>query len=183
MMQAFEEEMRSLRRAIRLWLDRIGWPRDARSAAGEKLARDLGLPSDMVSCILDRTAADLRKLSRADADDIDARPIIDRAVHELSKLGYHSRPLEEAIMERYLQELPDRDYHILRYFKQGKKHSEIAKLLNTSVESVRRSLVGTYAELRIRLNSTDGDDGGMPTASQPPAPGSFKPIKQTSLRN
>lgn len=185
MMQAFEQEMRSLRRAIRNWLDRIGWPRDAQSVASEKLAQDLGLPTDMVSDILDRTAADLRKLSNEDADSIDARPIIDRAVHELSKLGFHSRPYEEAIMERYLQELPDRDYQILRHFKQGKKHYEIAELMGTNVDAVRRSLVKTYAELRMRMiDSSDGDDGGMPTATpQPPASSYNKPIKQTSLTN
>lgn len=185
MMQAFEEEVRSLRRAIRQVMNRIGWLRSARSAAGAKLAQDLGLPTEMVSSILDRTADDLRKLSSADTDTIDARPIIDRAVHDLSRLGFHSRPFEEAIMERYLQELPDRDYHILRYFKQGKKHSQIAELLGTNVDSVRRSLVRTYAELRLRLiNSHDGDDGGIPNATQSSATGSFhEPMKHTSLRN
>jgi DNA-directed RNA polymerase specialized sigma subunit len=183
MMQAFEQELRSLRRAIRDWMERMGWPRGTQSVASEKLAQDLGLPADKVSSILDRTAADLRKMSSADTDNIDARPIIDRAVHELAKLGFHSRPFEEAIMERYLQELPDRDYEILRLFKQGKRHSEIAELLGTNVDSVRSSLVKTYSELRIRIVSPgDGDGGGMPTA--PPSPSSFnKPMKQTSLRH
>jgi DNA-directed RNA polymerase specialized sigma subunit len=181
-MQAFEEEIRSLRRAIRHWLQRLGWPRDAQSLAGEKLAQDLGLPADLVSGILDRTAADLRKLSGVDADNLDARPIIERAVHDLSKLGFHSRPFEAELMEQYLQQLPARDYEILRHFKQGRKHSEIAELMGTNVESVRRSLVKTYADLRVRLtDSNDGDGGGMPTA--PPTPSSFnKPMKQTSLR-
>lgn len=183
MMQAFEEEMRSLRRAIRHWLDRIGWPRDAQQAASDQLAEDLGLPIDMVSGILDRTAADLRKLSGAEADSIDARPIIDRAVHDLSKLGFHSRPFEAAIMEQYLQQLPNRDYEILRYFKQGRKHSEIAGLMGMNVESVRDSLVKTYAELRLRMiNPGGGDDGGLPTAV--PSPSSFdEPLQQTSLRH
>lgn len=183
-MKAFEEELRSLRRAIRQGLGRLGWPPDAQSKASERLAKDLGLPPDRVSGILDRTAADLRKLSTADQDDIDARPIIDRAVHELSQLGFNSRPAEEAIMERYLQELPDRDYQILRYFKQGKKHSEIAELLGTNVDSVRGSLVKTYAELRMRiLSSNDGGGGGMPTAVPPSASSFDKPMKQTSFRH
>lgn len=190
-MPSVEQQKKSLRRAIRHWLDRMGWPRDAQSVASERLAHDLGLPTDPVSDILDRTAAELRKLASADADDIDARPIIDRAVHELSQLGFHARPFEEAILERYLQELPDRDYLILRYFKLGKKHSEIAELLGTTVDSVRDSLVNTYAELRIRLiNSTDGD-GGVPNTSPPPASSFNEPMKrtmertmkQTSLRN
>jgi DNA-directed RNA polymerase specialized sigma subunit len=183
MMQAFEQELRSLRRAIRQWLERMGWPRDAQSVAGEKLAQDLGLPSDRVSGILDRTAADLRKLSTADADNLDARPIIERAVLELSQLGFHSRPAEEAIMERYLEELPDRDYQILRHFKQGKKHSEIAELLGTNIDAVRGSLVKTYADLRIRILSSNDDDGGGMAAVQPPASSFDKPMKQTSLRH
>ena len=185
-MQAFEEEMRSLRRAIRHWMERVGWPRGAESVASAKLAQDLGLPNDAVSRILDRTAADLRKLSTDTAETVDARPIIDRAVTELSKLGFHSRPFEEAAMERYLQELPDRDYRILRYFKLGKKHSEIASLMDTNVEAVRSSLVKTYADLRIRMiNLTDDDGGGGQPLSEPPQAKNFTkpPLKQTSLRH
>ncbi len=66
-------------------------------------------------------------------------------------------------MERYLQELPEHDYQILRHFKLGKKHSEIAELLTISVEEVRSSLVKTYAELRMRMiASTDDGGGGEP---------------------
>lgn len=183
-MQAFEEEMRSLRRAIRHWMERVGWPRGAESIASAKLAQDLGLPNDAVSRILDRTAADLRKLSAAETETLDARPIIDRAVNELSKLGFHARPFEEAVLERYLQELPEHDYRILRYFKLGKKHSEIASLMDTNVEAVRSSLVKTYADLRIRMiNLTDDDGGGQP-AVEPPRAKDFskRPAKQASLR-
>lgn len=165
-MQAFEQEMKSLRRAIRHWVARIGWPRNEQALVGAKLAHDLGLPSDSVSRILDRTAADLRKLSTADTDAVDARPIIDRAVHELSKLGFQVRPVEEAAIEHYLQALPDRDYQILRYFKEGKQHSEIAALMSTSVDSVRRSLVKTYADLRVTMTRLHDDDGGgLPLAA------------------
>jgi DNA-directed RNA polymerase specialized sigma subunit len=182
MMQAIEEEMRSLRRTLRHWLERMGWPRGAESIASARLARDLGLPNDAVSRILDRTAADLRKLSITESDDVDARPIIDRAVNELSQLGFQPRPFEEAAMERYLRELPERDYQILRYFKLGKKHSEIAALMDTNVEAVRSSLVKTYADLRIRMITGDDDGGGMP-ANDAPYSNTFasQPLKQTSL--
>lgn len=183
MMQAIEEEMRSLRRAMRHALERMGWPQGAESLASARLARDLGLPNNEVSRILDRTAADLRKLSELDSDDVDARPIIDRAVNDLSKLGFQSRPFEEAAMERYLRELPDRDYQILRHFKAGKKHSEIATLMDTDVEMVRSSLVKTYADLRIRMISSDDDGGGVPASEVPPHSNTFveQPVKQTSF--
>lgn len=185
MMQAFEEGTRTLRRAMRNALERMGWPQAAESIASARLARDLGLPNNEVSRILDRTAADLRKLSRIESDDIDARPIIDRAVSDLSKLGFQSRPFEEAAMERYLQELPDRDYQILRHFKAGKRHSEIATLMDTDVEMIRSSLVKTYADLRIRMISTDDDGGGLPASKVPPPSNTFveQSLKQTSLRH
>jgi hypothetical protein len=56
--------------------------------------------------------------------------------------------------------LPERDLNILRLFKQGKKHREIAELMGTDVESIRRSLVKTYTDLRMRMRGFDGDDGG-----------------------
>jgi DNA-directed RNA polymerase sigma subunit (sigma70/sigma32) len=183
MMQAFEEEMRSLRRAMRQMLERMGWPQAAESAASARLARDLGLPGDAVSRILDRTAAELRKLSAGESDDVDARPIIDRAVNDLSKLGFQSRPFEEAAMERYLQELPDKDYQILRHFKDGKKHSEIAALMDTNVEAVRNSLVKTYAELRIRMISTDDDGGGLPSDLPPSSTFVDSSLKRVSMRH
>ncbi|MFC4307854.1 hypothetical protein ACFPN2_02065 [Steroidobacter flavus] len=182
MMQAIEEEMRSLRRKMLHWLERFGWQRGPESIASARLARDLGLPNDAVSRILDRTAADLRKLSVTESDDVDARPIIDRAVAELAKLGFQSRPFEEATMERYLRELPERDYQILRYFKLGKKHSEIAALMDTNIDTVRASLVKTYADLRVRMIATDDDGGGIPTNPVPYSKTFVKqPLKQTSF--
>jgi DNA-directed RNA polymerase specialized sigma subunit len=183
-MRAFEEEMRSLRRKMRHALEWVGWPPGAEAIASARLAEDLGLPNSEVSRILDQTAADLRKLSAVESDDVDARPIIDRAVNELSKLGFHSRPFEEATMERYLQELPDRDYEILRHFKLGKKHSEIAELMSVNVEEVRGSLVKTYADLRIRMiTSTDGGGGGEPCPMPAPSKTYTEPAKQTSLHH
>jgi DNA-directed RNA polymerase specialized sigma subunit len=181
-MPAFEEEMRSLRRTLRHWLEWIRRIRGAESTASARLAQDLGLPREEISRILGRTAADLRQLSETDSDDVDARPVIERAVNELAKLGIHSRPFEEAAMERYLRELPERDYQILRYFKLGKKHSEIAELMATDTETVRRSLVKTYADLRIRMMSSTGDDGGGEPAREVPQPLTTyakAPLKQT----
>ncbi len=183
MMQAIEQEMRSLRRRIFRWLERIGWPQGAEAAASARLARELGLPNEAVSRILERTASDLRKLSENESDEIDARPIIERAVNELSKLGFQARPFEEAAMERYLQELPERDYQILRYFKLGKKHREIAELMETDIESVRASLVKTYADLRLRMISSDPEGGGQPTRRDAPYSNTFakQPLEQPSL--
>lgn len=187
-MQALQEETRSLRRAIRYWLQRAGWLRDARSEVGEKHAQDLSLPSTAASDILDRAAADLRRLSskRANEDDdgVDARHIIERTVRDLSRLGFHCRPFEAAIMEHYLQQLPKRDYQILRYFKQGRKHHEIATAMGMDVNSVRRSLVKTYAELRIRMiNSHDDGGGGLPAIEQLSQRSFDEPMRQTALRH
>ena len=62
-------------------------------------------------------------------------------------------------MERCLEELPERDLTILRHFKQGRKHREIAALMGTDLESVRRSLVKTYADLRMKMRNPDGGGG------------------------
>src|SRR5690242_13663133 len=142
MMQGLEQEMTALRRVLRDWLQRVGLRRGQTSAVSRSLAQDLGVPPEVVSRVLEQTAADLRQLAEVD-DASDARPIINKAIDELSRYGYRSRPCEEALMERCLEQLPERDLTILRHFKQGKKHREIAELMGTDLESVRRSLVKT----------------------------------------
>jgi len=153
--------MTALRRVLRDWLERVGWRQDEASAVSRSLAHDLGVPPDVVSRVLQQTTADLRDLAAVD-DASDARPIINKAIDELSKYGYHSRPHEEALMERCLEALPERDFAILKHFKQGRKHREIAALMGTDIESVRRSLVKTYADLRMKMRNHDGGDGGHP---------------------
>lgn len=146
--------------AVSQMLEWMGWSPAAPDVVSASLAQDLGMPQNEVSRILDRTAADLRKLSETESHDPDARPIIDRAVSELGSLGFQARPFEEAAMDRYLRELPERDFQILENFKLGKKHSEIAELLNTDVEDIRNSLVKTYADLRMAMMISGGGGGG-----------------------
>jgi DNA-directed RNA polymerase specialized sigma subunit len=165
MMQGLEQEMTALRHVIREWLKRVGWRRRHASAVSRSLAQDLGVPPDVVSRVLEQTAADLRQLAAID-DASDARPIINKAIDELAKYGYHSRPCEEAMMERCLEQLPERDLTILRHFKQGKKHREIAALMGTDVESVRRSLVKTYADLRMKMRSQAGGGNTVESESE-----------------
>lgn len=153
--QAFEQGL--LRRAIQRCRNFIGWRRPSRT--GARLARDLGMPPDVVSRVLDQAAADLRNLA-AKGDAADARPVINKAVNELAKFGFRSQPFDTAAMGRCLKQLAEPDLAILRHFKEGMKHAEIAALMGTDVESVRRSLVRTYADLRIKMMGCDDDDGG-----------------------
>jgi DNA-directed RNA polymerase specialized sigma subunit len=164
MKQGLEQEMTALRRVLRDWLQRVSWRRGQASAVSRSLAHDLGAPPEVVSRVLEQTAADLRQLAAVD-DASDARPIINKAIDELARYGYHSRPCEEAMMERCLEELPERDLTILRYFKQGKKHREIAELMGTDLDSVRRSLVKTYADLRMKMRSFENGGGGHETTN------------------
>lgn len=158
-MQGTEQEMTALRRVLH-WLQKTGLGRSHTGAVSRSLAHDLGAPPDVVSRILDQTVADLRKLAAVD-EASDARPIINKAISELARYGHQSRPAEEAMMERCLDALPERDLAILRHFKQGKKHREIATLMGTDVESVRRSLVKTYADLRMKMMTVENGDGGQ----------------------
>lgn len=87
-------------------------------------------------------------------------------------LGYRleRRPLSDSLRrltDRFLDQLPDRDYEILRHFKLGKKHSEIAELMGMDIEDVRRSLTDTYVGLMMLVWSPgpDGDDG-LPAEEQ-----------------
>lgn len=183
-MQSFEQEMKSLRRAIRHWLERLGW----RSAPpSEPVAPEVSSPPDIVSSILDRTAADLRELANSADQNFDARPIIDRAVQELSQLGYESPPFEEQLMDRYLAALPEPDHEILCLFKEGKKHNEIAKLMNTDLQSVRGSLIKTYAELRMNMMGPNDGGGGLPAEAPVTATSTStstrKPVKRSLLHH
>lgn len=166
MMQSLTQEMTTLRRVIRHWLKikkvdlkKAGWSGRASRATSRNLALDLGLPVEVVSRVLDQAAADLRNLGAMD-DAADPRPVVNKAVDELAKFGFHSQPFDAAALDRCLQELAEPDLDILRHFKQGMKQAEIAALMGTDVETVRRSLVRTYAGLRIKMMGwQDGDDG------------------------
>jgi hypothetical protein len=163
MLQALGQAMTTLRRVIRQCLNKIGlrktaWGGRATRATSRNLAQDLGLPPDVVSRVLDQAAADLRNLA-AKGDAADARPVINKAVNELAKFGFRSQPFDTAAMDRCLKQLAQPDLAILRHFKEGMKHTEIAALMGTDVESVRRSLVRTYADLRIKMMGWDDDDG------------------------
>jgi DNA-directed RNA polymerase specialized sigma24 family protein len=133
-----------------------------------KLRWRRGVPADVMSRILDQTAADLRQLAAID-ESADARPIINKAINELAKYDYPCRPQEEALMERCLEELPEADLTILRHFKQGKKHREIAALMGTDVDSVRRSLVKTYADLRMKMRNYEAGGGNAIEAESEPS--------------
>ncbi len=181
-MQAFQQQMKSLRRAIRHLLERIGWLQAAPDASKPSRAPKSVDAADAVSSILDRTAADLRKLSLSGDDNLDASPIIERAVQELGQLGFRSPPFNDQIMDRYLAGLPELDYKILCLFKDGKKHNEIADQMHVSIDTVRFSLIRTYSELRMTMIGSSDDGGGMP--SQPPAPDkSTQPMKRTLLQS
>jgi DNA-binding NarL/FixJ family response regulator len=138
-------------RLLQDWWAQRSWRRrvTADEAVSRSLAHDLGVPPDVINRVLEQTAADLRHLAAID-EASDARPIINKAVDELAKYGHPWWPFEEALMERCLEELPERDLTMLSHLKQGKQHREIAELMGTDLASVRRSLVNTYADLRLK---------------------------------
>lgn len=173
MMQALEQGLGSLRLAIRRWLNRAGWRRERQAMAGKRLARDLGLPAEEVSNILDHAVADLKEISDEDGDPW---PIIDRAVHEIDELGGRDDPTEDVIVAGYLRQLPERDRQILGYFNDGKKHSEIAELMGTDVDAVCNSLVATYTSLRLRMLHR-GDDPPRGTRQSSGVGDAMKPVK------
>lgn len=139
-------------------LARFGWPSLAK--VSRELARDFALPHDAVASVLMEAMTDLRALCQTD-EYADARPIIDKAAQRLQALHAASEPDDrhDSLMERYLHELAPKDYQVLRYFKEGKRHAEIAELMKTDVPTVRSSLVRTYSELRIRQSELRLSDG------------------------
>jgi hypothetical protein len=175
-MQASGQEQTSLRRAIRHWLERKGW-RKAYSQTSLDLAKDLGLPTEAVSRVLDRTAAELREFAWSNEDG-DARPIINRAIKELAQYGYRSQPFQEAAMNQYLQQLGEPDITILRHFQNSMPHADIASRVGMDVEAVRRSLVKTYADLRMKMTGWDDDDDGEHAAPPAKQPAKIRAISQ-----
>ena len=147
-------ERRARARGIRYWLERFRW-RTNLDRVKVALAHDLGLPADAVSEVFDRACAQIRNL--ATDDPADACLVIEQATEEFERLP--SMGADEAIVDLHLQGLSDRDYEILRRFKHGEKQREIAERMETDVESVRRSLVRTYSDLRMKMIGVDGGDG------------------------
>jgi len=88
--------------------------------------------------------------------------------HATQKLPSLFSARDEAIMDRYLQRLPTFDCRILEFFKAGKKYGEIAAQLGTDEDSVRRSLVQTYADIRVAMFGGGGGSGdGEPSPVMP----------------
>lgn len=156
----------SARRRIYEWFQKLRRRQSNVAAVSHSLTHDTGVPPEAMGRILHQAMAELRDLAAKDKA-ADAWPIINKAVNELAKHGPRSHPLEEAIIQRYVDELPERDFNILRLFNQGKKHRKIAILLGTDVESVRRSLVKTYADLRMKMINSGGGGDGEPIDSPP----------------
>jgi hypothetical protein len=150
------KDMATLRCSIRQGLEKLGWTRRQTIAAGRDLARDLALPPEIVSQVLDQAAADLRTIGTAE-DTADASLIIDKALNELAKHGFHAQPLDETALNFYLQQVPEPHLTILGHYRAGMKHAEIAALLQMDRQIVLRSLVKTYADLRMKMMG--GQDG------------------------
>lgn len=154
-------------RRIREWLERLKWRRSNVAAVSRSLALDVGVPPESIDRIIREAMTELRD-AEAKGEAADAWPIINKAINEIGRYGCNSHPSEVAIIERYLDELPERDFSILCQFQQGKKHRDIAALMRTDVESVRCSLVKTYANLRMRMINSGGG-GGVRSGHKPAA--------------
>ncbi len=98
-------------------------------------------------------------MAKANLDEMDARPILDRTVRQVSALHSTKPAHQDALVTRYLRNLTETDYQILRLHKLNMKHRQIAKIMSMDVDSVRRSLMHTYSELSMRMYHGSGDDG------------------------
>jgi hypothetical protein len=161
-----DNKMITLLRCVRHWLHAPGWRRGAVTNTGHDLARDLELPPDVVSKVLDQAAADLRNIGTTGAA-CDAFLVINKAISSLANHGFHARPLDEAALTVYLQEVPEPHVTILRHYREGMKYTQIAVLMNMDKAVVLRSLVKTYADLRMKM--IGGRQQGKPDAPVPRA--------------
>jgi hypothetical protein len=129
------EEMKTLRRVAR------------------DLANECGADTGKMADVLDRTAADLRALGgKTDA----VLGVIQRTVTGTVELGYFEKALDEQALGRYLNEMSEPDRAILNEHRSGKSYRAIASLLGMDKEAVLRSLVRTYADLRMRILGPNG---------------------------
>jgi hypothetical protein len=88
------------------------------------------------------------------------------------------QPLDEAALTFHLQQVPEPHLTILRHYRTGMKHTEIAELLQMDKQAVLRSLVKTYADLRMKM--IGGQDG---VNQETPAPGTAQqPVHAVSQR-
>jgi hypothetical protein len=122
-----------------------------------------------------RTAAKIKALS--DADALDACAIMNAAAEELNSSGFKPyQHVEKAYVQAWTAKLPAFDFEVLQHFQGGRTHKEIAVLMNTDPDIVRRSVVRTYTDLRLAMIGAQfpgGDGDGEPV----PAP----PITRASL--
>lgn len=152
--------------------------RAADALASKRLARDLGLPVEPVARVLDQVMIDVENLTK-NGDHADCRPAIAKATKELERLGVHAKPtpLDEGALDKCLSELTEPHLTILNLSRAGMKLGEIATLVGMDVPLVRRSLVKTYADLRMKMmgcgdddnddNDDDDDDGGDRGKAEP----------------
>lgn len=103
-------------------------------------------------------------------NDVSQFPQICQAMREHALTAPTPTPSESALMQLFLQRLPDRDRHLLQLFNEGRRHVEIARLMSTDVEAVRQSLAHIYANLRMwmtpRPSPGDGALGAPVLADQ-----------------
>jgi hypothetical protein len=145
--------MTSLRAACRRifwqWRERLRWRRVEK--VSHTVAKEFGVPEDVMTRILRQTQADLHALAATDPD-ADASPALNKALDELTRYGfYDSVPLHDVLMLRWIHQLEEPHLTIFQLFKEGKRHGEIAALMSMDIASVRDSLVKTYADLSRKM--------------------------------
>jgi DNA-directed RNA polymerase specialized sigma subunit len=144
--------MAALRRVLSFgeWRERFSWRRAA--MVSRSMAKDFGVPEDTMTRVLAEAREELQALAAIDVAS-DARPVINKAIDKLAEYGrWGSRSRDDALLNRWAQQLPEREYMMLRLWKkEGRSHAEIAEILGTDVESVRTTLVKVYVDLRMKM--------------------------------
>jgi hypothetical protein len=121
------------------------WPAREKWAVTKDFALEAGLDDAVVARVFDDMADQLR----SNADNPAA--YIETAIGELSRHGLDVAPLDEAALEKLLSAVPEPDATIMREYKSGKLHWQIAEQMGIAPAVVMRSLARTYADLRVRM--------------------------------